>query len=317
MLKHLSNGQLAQLSGELWGIACYFNPVGYTYRLEQIKYFSECIRTQGLRLLVVELAFEDALFSLPANVADRIVRVRSNTVLWQKERLLNLALQELPRSCDKVVWLDIDILFENDLWVDETSRLLKEFIVVQPFDVAHWLLPGWTTRSPEWEESMPGTAYSRSLAPEQSHMQGHWGFAWAAHRTLLNTHGLYDRFILGGGDLVIASAMYGAYELPIAQKWFRDNCYPAQARDVFCWSRRFYNDVRGRVFYVEGPILHMWHGYRGHRQYRTRHLILKNAYFDPCRDIKIDSNQCWCWNSDKFELHKRVREYFWSRKEEG
>src|SRR5262245_56739663 len=93
---------LAQLSGELWGIACYFSPVGYSNRLEHLKHFSECARTQGLRLLVVERAFDDVLFALPANVADRVVRVRSSAVLWQKERLLNLALQELPRSCDKV-----------------------------------------------------------------------------------------------------------------------------------------------------------------------------------------------------------------------
>lgn len=306
------------LSGELWGIASYFNPAGYLNKLEHLKLFSGSARTQGLRLLIVELAFDGAPFVLPEKIADRIVRVRSNAVLWQKERLLNIALQELPPSCDKVAWLDADILFENNSWVSETSRLLKEYVVVQPYDVAHWLPPEWKTRPPDSNEPiMPGVACAHFLNPVKSQIQGHPGFAWAARRTLLNAHGFYDRFILGGADLVISSAMYGYSESPTGRKLLRDICSPAQAEDVSGWTQRFYGDVRGRVSFVDGAVLHLWHGDTKHRQYGYRNLILKDADFDPHADIEIDSNRCWSWSSKKFELHERVREYFSSRREEG
>ncbi len=39
--------------------------------------------------------------------------------------------------------------------------------------------------------------------------------------------------------------------------------------------------------------------------------------FDPKADIALDHNGCWEWSSDKPELHRRVKQYFASRKEDG
>src|SRR5437867_4278139 len=59
-------------------------------------------------------------------------------ILWQKERLLNLALRTLPPSCKKVAWIDCDVVFQADDWAERTSRLLDRFMLVQPFtDVYH------------------------------------------------------------------------------------------------------------------------------------------------------------------------------------
>jgi hypothetical protein len=53
------------------------------------------------------------------------VRTDQTNVLWQKERLLNLALQRLPEHCTKVVWLDADTFFTNPNWVRATRRLVQ------------------------------------------------------------------------------------------------------------------------------------------------------------------------------------------------
>jgi hypothetical protein len=53
------------------------------------------------------------------------------------------------------------------------------------------------------------------------------------------------------------------------------------------------------------------------RQYASRQLILKTAQFNPAADMSLNRDSCWQWNSDKPELHRAVKEYFWSRKEEG
>lgn len=64
---------------------------------------------------------------------DGVIHVRAKDILWQKERLLNLALAHLPAVARKVAWLDADLLFEDPSWACETSRRLDTFPVVQPF----------------------------------------------------------------------------------------------------------------------------------------------------------------------------------------
>src|SRR5262245_37653897 len=105
----------------MWGITAFFNPTGAPALLTNLQTFSSRVRRQGLRLLIVELAFDDAPYVVPDALADRIVRVRSDTVLWQKERLLNLGVQALPPDASTIAWLDGDVLFENDDWVRETE----------------------------------------------------------------------------------------------------------------------------------------------------------------------------------------------------
>jgi hypothetical protein len=110
----------------LWAITCYFNPVGYHRRLENYRIFRQRLKVP---LVAVELSF-DKKFQLASWDADILVELCSTTVLWQKERLLNVALRSLPGVCDKVAWLDCDILFENEDWVERASRALDEFALV-------------------------------------------------------------------------------------------------------------------------------------------------------------------------------------------
>eukprot|EP00959_Pyramimonas_sp_CCMP1952_P145771 3051963-Pyramimonas_sp.AAC.1 len=59
---------------------------------------------QGLPLVVVELAFGTAPFQLkPTEDAELLIQRRTDpqNVLWQKERMLNLALEKLTPNCTK------------------------------------------------------------------------------------------------------------------------------------------------------------------------------------------------------------------------
>jgi hypothetical protein len=314
----------AALAGELWGITTYFNPAGYLNKLEHLRLFSERVRKQGLKLLIVELAFGDAPYVLEESLADRIIRVRSNSILWQKERLLNIAIEQLPEVCDKVAWLDADILFENDDWIGETTQLLQKYVVVQPFHQQWPLSPEaekYLRRGsiPEsiWKTKMEyGAAYKHVQNPAETMLTGDMGHAWAARRSLLRTHGLYERNILGGGDVITALAMFGYFKFESTRDLVATYTSQAQLVDVLKWMERFHADAKGSIFYTEGSIFHMWHGTHENRRYQIRSLILKEVGFDPHADISLDQNKCWQWSSDKPELHRRAREYFWSRKEE-
>ena len=312
------------LPEEFWGIVSFFNPAGYTSKLANLTAFAQGIRSQGLKLLVIELVFGDAAFEVQEHLCDKIVRRRTSCVMWHKERILNVALHYLPASCNKVAWLDGDILFENDDWVNEASRRLEFFVVVQPYDTACWLPEG--VRSPQevcgdkqWE-CMPGMGWRMSCVPDRREAlasysaHGHPGFAWAARRELLEKHGLYDGKILGGGDLVIGHAMYGTDD--IWNGLHRQFISTKQYEHICRWRRKFYKDVNGSVSSVPGRALHLWHGNKTDRQYLDRHLLLKHQEFDPEVDLAKDTGQCWRWASDKAKIHEWARQYFFSRKED-
>ena len=82
------------------------------------------------------------------------------------------------------------------------------------------------------------------------------------------------------------------------------------------WFERFGNLVNGRVGYINHAIKLHYHGSFVNRQYVDRHSILKRHNFNPKKDIKIGKSGCWEWASDKPGLHKEVRNYFYSRKED-
>ena len=116
----------------LWIIVSYFNPLNYRTRRFNYDVFIKALDQAGLNHLTVECAFDGQSFSLPNN--PNVIKVRSNSVLWQKERLLNLAISWLPKSCRYVAWLDCDLLFMNPRWAVETVLLLNEYPIVQLFE---------------------------------------------------------------------------------------------------------------------------------------------------------------------------------------
>src|SRR5262245_42591250 len=80
----------------LWAITSYFNPAGYRNRRENYRLFRERL---AVPLVTVEWA-RDGRFALGPEDAEVLVQVSGGDVLWQKERLLNVALRHLPDDCD-------------------------------------------------------------------------------------------------------------------------------------------------------------------------------------------------------------------------
>lgn len=90
-----------------------------------------------------------------------------------------------------------------------------------------------------------------------------------------------------------------------------------QGEHYLAWARPYFATVRGRIGYIPGRALHLWHGEVKDRQYGERDRALQAFEFDPFSDIALDPNGCWRWNSDKRQLHAFVRHYFESRNEDG
>lgn len=303
--------------GNLWAITCYFNPVGYRRRLENYRTFRQHL---NVPLITVEMSFRDE-FELRDTDAEILVRLRGRDILWQKERLLNEAMKAVPSDCDKIAWLDSDIIFSSPDWTIHACQQLARCHVVQLFDHSNHLPKHiHRTRQKDQTPIRCERAVAAWLANyNEPQPRGNlpkdmsWGLAWAAQRWVIDKHRFYDACILGGGDAAMVLACYGWFDLAIDA--LRMNT--SQMDHYLAWAKPLYNDVGANVGYIEQRVSHLWHGEREDRRYSARHDDFARFEFDPSRDMTVDRNGCWCWNSENRAMHTYVRDYFVSRNEDG
>lgn len=314
-----------KLPGTFWGITTFFNPAGYNNKYENYKIFRESSKKQGLNLCAVELAFGKAKFELKKDDAEILIQIRGNenNIMWQKERMFNIALESLPKDCDKIVWLDCDVLFENEDWINETSHLLERYVVVQPFAMSIRLLrdnkilsdpeilPIGDMEGHKLESRAYKFAETNIKQPKVYLKSGHTGYAWAGRKEVFDKHGFYDQNIIGSGDLFMAHAYYAHRDhrqVKLIPKKTLNNYY--------LWKERIFNEVKGSVWYTKGVLYHLWHGSQKSRNYFNRYLVMEKYDFDSGKDMRIGENKLWEWSSDKPELHSYLIDYFFLRNEE-
>jgi hypothetical protein len=251
--------------------------------------------------------------------------------MWQKERLINLALDHLPPQCDQLAWVDCDILFESDAWIEDASRALKTYPLVQCFTRMRYLPQGARLSEPLAEQTyftrpslaarwQQGEDVFSSNATSLADVIRHgvaWscaaGAAWSMRRDVLARVGLYDAMIIGGSDGAVAHAALG--EQDRLMRIFR---FSAAHAEHYCeWAARFREIAKDGIGVVAGDIYHLWHGSLRDRKYSLRQAILRRFAFDPNVDIAVAGSGCWRWSSNKPALHQAIAEFFTRRREDG
>ena len=309
-------------TGPLWAVTSYFNPIGYRRRHDNYRVFR---RQLALPLVAVELSF-NGRFELQPEDAETLIQIHGRDVMWQKERLLNVAVQALPASCTQVAILDCDVVFARPDWTDALSRTLERFPLAQPFSTVHYIEPEVAFDTPEaltCDFTRPSVAglFAQGLTARHIMLEfksrgpgsRSTGHALAARRELLAAHGFYDAHIIGGGDTVMMAAALGLFETVLQY-----HSLSAERLAYYLdWARPFHRDVRGEIGCVPGDLIHLWHGDISDRGTFDRHRRFAEFGFNPAQDIAVESSGCWRWNSDKPAMHQFVRDYFVSRYEDG
>jgi len=309
----------------LWAITSFYNPAGYRRRVSNFARFRQGL---DIPLVTVELSY-DGNYQLtpdPKRPDDIIVPLSGHAVLWQKERLLNVALQHVPQDVPYIAWLDGDIVFADPAWPAEALAHLRDYPVVQLFshlyDLAPDVDPADTARHPD-VPSGSGIAYqvssgnliSGDFLPQSTTdmRRGAFGLAWAARRALLERHAFYDAMILGSGDRAMACAAYGRFDAAIQAIHLNE----ARKAHYLHWAEAYHQDVAGNVGYVPGSIFHLWHGDLANRGYKERHIALAQMDFDPVRDLRVHENGTWDWAHPRPDIEAFIARYFESRQEDG
>jgi hypothetical protein len=234
-------------------------------------------------------------------------------------------MQSLPFECQAVAWVDCDVVFDDANWSEYARQALEQAPLIHLYTDIYNLQSDEKLDQRLCREQ-PATSYSivhKMMIGEmriadliggyQVPFRATCGQAWASRRDVVEKHGFYDACVLGSGDRGFMCAAWGNF--PAATDYMRMNA--ARAEHFLAWARPYFATIGGRIGCIPGRIYHLWHGDLAKRCYAERHEHLEAFQFDPQRDIAIDSNGCWRWNSAKPEMHALVRQYFVCRDEDG
>ena len=304
-------------------VTSYFNPLRSRRRLANYRTFRSHLNAL---LLTVELSF-DGQFELASADADHLIQLSGGDVMWQKERLLNIALGAVPDDVENVAWIDCDVVFESSDWLQVANKALLSHRVLQLFSEVRYLDRSSTDKlefdsNPELVRSSAGSQLLHGAFKDVCLVKPVsakapkvvWpanGFAFAAKKSIICDIKFYDHGVLDGNDILFLCAIYGEFEL--AMERLKHN--EMQRRHYVEWARRARQSFGGSVGYIPGTIYHLWHGDLSNRNYMGRHELL--AEFDPYRDIRCAPNGAWLWSDPQSKLARNVRDYFRSRKEDG
>lgn len=279
-------------------IACYGNPRNNPYRLLAFQKWYRTIKHLNHR--IIECTVGDAVPQL-RNIPG-VIQLRTGSLLWHKETLLNKIVADLPKQYKYVFWVDADVLFTNNNWLVDGVQALQRSAIIQPFEYCihlerNQLKPDFDVEVAKkvagddklrykllWRSFCANIASRRAASSDGKRLatftcesdnydvHGHVGFAWAARREVLERCPLYDGALIGGADHIIAHAAAGQFQHKCITKSFTDNL-----DEIAEWEKKFYAAVQAysdsaatSIGYVQGDLYHIWHGEFNRRQYLKR-----------------------------------------------
>lgn len=295
---------MLETDDQLYVVTCLFNPTNVEIRYKLYRDFENYIKSfKHVTLVTVELALGDQPFVVTQKNTPNHIQLRTNDVLWYKENLINIGIKSLPKSAQYVAWIDADTEFTNKDWVRDTLLGLKHFRFIQMFDTCESLGP-----EKEILQSDRSFVYRWANNIDNPKIRGRSGGAWAARiETLKEINYLID------WDIVGASDWYTAFGLTNQAP---QKTTPCRAKNEI-WLKRVFDVVDGNVYYLDGTLLHFFHGYPKDRGYGTRGAILIDNNFDPNTDIGYRDDGLLYLKTDKPKLRQDLIEYFESRKDHG
>jgi len=294
------------------------NPRRYKKRFELYeKFMIRILREPNIRVYTVELAFADrdhkvVEHSHVEHSNHTYIQLRSDQELWHKENLINLGVSRLPIDWEYVAWIDADIAFNNEDWVMETIEQLQHYPVVQMFQTAIDLGPDGRALQIHSGFAYQYSKYEIYNKDDKHYENWHPGYAWAVTRDMWNLMGgVIDISILGAADNHMAHAFIGKIDVTLNLNLTEE--YKSMIRH---FQEKIKSQI-GHIGYVNGNIVHYWHGKKANRRYHERWSILVNNNYNPISDIKRDWQGIITLNDNKSKLKRDIQNYFILRNEDS
>jgi hypothetical protein len=304
-------------------VTCVSNPLQWRTRYDLARRaISSWLHAPEVQITLVEAAHGSRAFALADLACDRVrfVGVRSTTLAWSKENLLNIGISRLPVGAEKIGTFDADVLFRRPHWAGATLAALDLYPVVQPWDTAYDLGPNdehiQTHKSfaSVWHSGQPVVANQGKFWKFNggAYEYPHPGYAWAWKRgTLDRVGGLFDLGGMGSGDHHMALGLIGRPEVSLP-----GGVSAGYRNAVISWSARAASEINGKLGFAHGTIEHPFHGRKGDRGYESRWNMFLAHGFDPVSDLKRNSDGVVEFAGNKPDLERAFDRYLRSREED-
>lgn len=296
----------------LYVILPYFNYCKYNRRTKLFIEFVERIsKIKSIRIVVSEASYQQEDFQLPPKIPGTFMHfgLRVKDQLWIKENLINIAISKLPKDWKYVAWIDADITFMNNDWYKQViEKLNTDSDVLQLFQTCVNLGPNG--ESMKVDKSLAYLHNDGKYVKSNKYSFQHPGYAWAMSRKAYEQMGgLIDFGILGSGDRHMALALIGDVK----------SSHPGNISENYKNKLKEFEDKCAglRLGYVEGSIMHHWHGRIEDRKYQERWHILTKGKYVPDEDIQKDKNGVIHLTESGKRLEQQIQEYFIGRKEDN
>lgn len=264
----------------------------------------------NVNLFVVEMVYDDKKFFVTDKKNRNHLQLKSQTPIWHKENMINLAVKYLlPKNYKAFAWVDADIEFESSTWALDTLKILNGCKdIVQVF--SHCVDMDREHNNLNIFNSF-GYSFSKNKKYTTKRLDyWHPGFAWAiTRRAYEKIGGIYDKGVLGSGDNIMALSFINKCEIMTNQEYHPD--YNDSMLELQQKSKGL------RLGYTPGVIRHHFHGSKVNRKYTERWRILINHNFSPKQHLKYD-RQGILVPTAKFseEFKDDIMNYFRERKED-
>lgn len=313
----------------LYVVTVVTNYARYRSRYALYKAFEKYVEDSGAILYTVEAAFGDRPFCVTQPSNPRHIQVRTIDEVWHKENLGNIGIARLPEDAKYIAFMDADVMLSRSDWVTETVHQLQHYQVIQMFSHAQDLSPKYhpltsftgfmysyvnsLLTGADKEAAIRKGGYSGGCyGPGRTGTFWHPGYAWAMTREAINIlGGLIDFAVLGSADHHMATALIGQPMLSVHQ-----DMHPNYKMLIEQWGRAA-DLLKKDVGYMDGLLLHYWHGKKKDRRYVDRWKILVDNQFDPITDLKRDSQGVWQLTDRNIRLRDQIRAYFRQRNEDS
>jgi hypothetical protein len=297
----------------IWAITSLYRFFPSPYRESNFWQFRDQLKKQNVPLAVIEITTDHTQPLLKQNDVDLLVQIKTSSFLWHKERSLNLLLKHLPPACQYVAWLDSDCILLDNNWPSEATNKLKEHKAIQLCSSIDFL-------DQDNNITFSRNTYAHNIElrnnniPPPPYSEGSPGFCWMMGKKELTQIQLFDKTIIGGGDLLFADAMCNT---PLNRLMLSNGNPEAPIYKNFTAWRGKANTLlhyKKAATTLPGNSQHLFHDERKYRLYGMRHYLLLLENYNPHTDLSIEPSGLYKLTNPR--LASLLHSYFWLREQE-
>jgi hypothetical protein len=283
-------------------IIVYYNFCNYKSRYEVAKKFIDKYNNT-LNLYIVELILENQNFEITNENNKNHLQLKTKYFLWYKENLINIAINKLlPKDWQYVSWIDCNLEFENEDFIEKTLDKLQQYDFVQMFSMIKYC-----DINNNIIETYKSFIYSVFTECDLSSKPGG---AWACTKKGYEKIGKLFDVSLCESDCILAHA------LGLKQNYYKNK----KSEYVKLIDGYIQNIINNNicVSFANNILLYHWHGNQENRNYHIfrKNMIMKYNY-NPEIHIKYNNEDLIIPTMDcPFGLLEYIEKYYYSRKED-